>query len=428
MKGDSSEAAERELQDRLDLSSNRSTAGRRSAWIMATAALLVVIGTAWFLLSRGQEGARFVTAAAERGALKITVSATGELEPVNQVDVGTEVSGTIRAVAVDFNDRVSRGQVLARLDTDELDAQVLQGRASLKAAEARVAQTRATVEESRLKEGRCLALARKAMCTQEDLDAAHAGYLRAEADVASAEAQVEVAQAALDAHETRLEKAQIRSPIDGLVLARQIEPGQTVAASLQTPVLFVLAEDLADMELHIDVDEADVGLVKERQAATFTVDAYPDRTFPATITQVRFAPDTEGGVVTYETVLQVDNEELLLRPGMTATAEIIVAEIADTLLVPNASLRYRPPAGAEQTAAKGGFFGRIRPRGPGGRTADQNSVAIDDGSPVLWVMRDGEPVAVSVQTGLTDGALTQIVGGELTAGDILITGVDPGNT
>ena len=182
------------------------------------------------------------------------------------------------------------------------------------------------------------------------------------------------------------------------------------------------------MELHIDVDEADVGLVKERQAATFTVDAYPDRTFPATITQVRFAPDTEGGVVTYETVLQVDNEELLLRPGMTATAEIIVAEIADTLLVPNASLRYRPPAGAEQAAAKGGFFGRMRPRGPGGRTADQNSVPIDDGSPVLWVMRDGEPVAVSVQTGLTDGALTQIVGGELTAGDILITGVDPGNT
>jgi HlyD family secretion protein len=428
MKGDSSSAAERELQDRLDLSSDRSAAGRRSRWVMATAALVVVTGTALFLLSRGQEGPRFVTAAAERGALKITVSATGALEPVNQVDVGTEVSGTIRTVAVDFNDRVSRGQVLARLDTDELKAQVLQGRASLRSAEARVAQTRATVEETKLKEGRCLELARKAMCTQEDLDAAHAGYLRAEADVASAEAQVEVARAALGAHQTRLEKAQIRSPIDGLVLARRIEPGQTVAASLQTPVLFVLAEDLADMELHIDVDEADVGLVKERQPATFTVDAYPDRRFPATITQVRFAPDTEGGVVTYETVLQVDNEQLLLRPGMTATAEIIVAEISDALLVPNASLRYRPPAEAEQGRREGGIFGRMPPRGSRSRTVAQNSATIDDASPVVWVMRDAEPEAVAVQTGLTDGALTQIVGGQLTAGDILITGVDPGKT
>ncbi len=426
MSGDSNGIAERELQDRLKLSSDRSTRRRRFGWLFMLAALVVVIGAVFFLLSRGQEATRFVTATAERGALRISVSATGELEPVNQVDVGTEVSGTIRTVPVNFNDRVSQGQILARLDTDELEAQVLQARASLKAADAGVAQTRATVEESRLKRERCLELARKAMCTQEDLDTAQASYLRAEADVASAEAQVEVARAALDAHETRLEKAEIRSPIDGLVLARLIEPGQTVAASLQTPVLFVLAEDLADMELHIDVDEADVGLVRERQTATFTVDAYPERLFPAIITQVRFAPETEGGVVTYETVLQVDNQELLLRPGMTATAEILVAEIPDALLVPNAALRYRPPLDSDQAADNGGPFNGAWPHSSGGNASHRNSTTIRSDSPVLWTLRDGEPVAVPVQTGLTDGMQTEIVGGELTAGDVLVTGIDPG--
>jgi HlyD family secretion protein len=182
------------------------------------------------------------------------------------------------------------------------------------------------------------------------------------------------------------------------------------------------------MELHIDVDEADVGWVKEGQVASFTVDAYPDRLFPATITQVRFAPDTEGGVVTYETVLRVDNQELLLRPGMTATAEIIVAEVPDALLAPNAALRYRPPVDDDQVPSDRGLLNRMLPRPPHRRATHPGSNDVDDGNPVLWVMRQGHPVAVPVQTGLTDGAVTEIVGGELKAGDLLITGVDPGST
>lgn len=242
------------------------------------------------LLDHDEAKITYLTAPVSRGNLQLTVSATGTLQPVNQVDVGTEVSGTIRSVAVDYNDRVTRGQVLARLDTEELQAQVLQSEANLAAARAHVSLAQATVEETRLKADRCRTLAQRDMCSQDTLDSASAAYLRAKAELASADAQVKVAGATLDAQRTRLDKAEIRSPVDGLVLARRIEPGQTVAAMLQTPVLFVLAEDLADMELHVDIDEADVGMVREGQTAHFTVDAYPERSFPATITQVRFSP------------------------------------------------------------------------------------------------------------------------------------------
>jgi HlyD family secretion protein len=229
------------------------------------------------------------------------------------------------------------------------------------------------------------------------------------------------AQAQLDSDRRTLEKAVIRAPIDGIVLERKVEPGQTVAASLQTPVLFTLAENLAQMELHVDVDEADVGRVVAGQEAEFTVDAYPERTFPATIEQVRFAPQTAEGVVTYETLLSVDNSELLLRPGMTATAEVLVEHLSDVLLVPNAALRFTPPkAVGVSRSGGGGLVGMLLPRRP-----REEKRAVDTGKAGLgarvWVLRDGEPQAIQVKTGVTNGLVTQIVEGPLEPGtEVLI--------
>ena len=293
------------------------TTGRRRLWWLIGAGLVVLLIVAGYLLLRPTDTSalRFETAEVVQGDLTVTVTATGTVQPVNQVDVGSELSGTIEEVLVDFNDQVKRDQLLARLDTERLKAQVIEGRASLESARAKQEEAKATVVETRLRFERCQKLAARQLCTGEELDTARAGHLRAKAAEASARAQVAVAQAALEAHETNLAKAEIRSPVDGLVLRRQIEPGQTVAASLQAPVLFTLAEDLTHMELHVAVDEADVGKVAEGQAAIFTVDAYPERSFPASITQVRFAPQTLEGVVTYETILSVDNSDLSLRPG-----------------------------------------------------------------------------------------------------------------
>jgi len=395
------------------------TPGRqRLRWLGAALVVLLMGGGALLLLLPGEESAtRYETAEVQRGDLTVTVTATGTLEPVNQVDVGSELSGIIETVAVDFNDKVEHGQVLARLDTDRLQAQVLESRAALQSSEAKVRETQATVLETRLAFERCEKLAERQLCTTGDLDAARAAYKRAQATEASSWAQVAEARATLDGRETELAKAEIRSPIDGLVLLRQIEPGQTVAASLQAPILFTLAEDLAQMELHVAVDEADVGQIAEGQVAGFTVDAWPERSFPASITQVRFAPRTVEGVVTYETVLAVDNSDLALRPGMTATAVITVQQLQDALLVPNAALRFTPPQRDTAQRRGGGVFGMIFPRPPHGT---RRSNTERNGGPKVWVLRDGEPVPVPVMTGASDGRLTEIKSGELRPGEPVV--------
>nr|MBC8362448.1 efflux RND transporter periplasmic adaptor subunit [Candidatus Desulfatibia profunda] len=289
---------------------------RRAAWT-ATLVLAVLAGIIWFS-KNGKETTEYKTQSAQRGDLVVKVSATGNLQPTNQVDVSSELSGIIRSVEVDYNDHVKMGQVLAKLDTAKLNAKVSQSRAILESSRSKVLQAGATVGEKKSDLGRLKKvqeLSNGKVPSQSDLDAAEAALARAYADEASTRALVSEAQATLEENETDLKKALIRSPINGIVLSRNVEPGQTVAASLQAPVLFTLAEDLTRMELHVDVDEADVGLVKDGQEATFTVDAYPNRTFPARITQVRFGVKTSGGVVTYETVLRVDNSDMLLRPG-----------------------------------------------------------------------------------------------------------------
>ncbi|MGA7980413.1 MAG: efflux RND transporter periplasmic adaptor subunit [Chromatiaceae bacterium] len=402
---------------------------RRARYWIGALALLTVLGGAGVLLAPSKEnGIQYKTAEVKRGDLTVRVTATGKLEPVNQVDVGTEVSGTIESVAVDYNDRVSAGEVLARLDTDQLEARHREAEAVLALARARVLEAQATVTETGNKLRRTEDMINKKLASPEELDTAAAAHKRAEALLVVAQAQVAQAQAQLDADTRALEKAVIRAPINGIVLERKVEPGQTVAASLQTPVLFTLAENLAQMELHVDVDEADVGQVAAGQHAEFTVDAYPDRSFPAEITQVRFAPQTVEGVVTYETLLSVDNVRLLLRPGMTATADITVDQLQDALLVPNAALRFTPPAQRLAAGRSRGLVGMLLPRHPpraAKRPAENGKKGGKRGH--VWVLRDGKPVSVPITAGATDGVVTQIVAGQLEAGEqVLIDAVTPG--
>jgi len=402
----------------LDRSSGRTSRWWR--WMFAALVVVFFAGALLFFLQGGDSAVKYVTAEVQRGNLTLTVTATGTLEPVNQVDVGSELSGIIDTVGVDYNDRVEVGQVLARLDTDKLQAQVLQSQAALEATQAKVLEAQATVLETQLKSQRCEELAAKKMCSQEDVDSSQAAYKRARAEEGSAKAQVSEARAKLDADRTNLAKAVIHSPIDGIVLVRNVEPGQTVAATLQAPVLFTLAEDLAKMELHVDVDEADVGLVQAGQTATFTVDAYPERTFPARITQVRFGAQEVEGVITYETVLNVDNSDLSLRPGMTATADITVKRIENAILVPNAALRFTPPL-QQKKPSSGGLISQLIRRGPP-RSASKKRTegGVDKKRQRVWVLRDGQPADVAVTIGSTDGSMTEVTGGEVEPGMALV--------
>ncbi len=352
----------------------------------------------------------YVTQPVTRGSLVVTVTATGTLEPTNQVDVGSELSGTVVRVLVDFNDRVTRGQVLAELDTRKLADQTERTRANLASARARVAQTRATADETARNLRRLTDLYDKSggtLPSASDLDAARAAAARAHADLQSATAAVAEASAALRANESDLAKGAIRSPVDGVVLKRSVEPGQTVAASFQAPVLFTLAEDLKRMTLRVDVAEADVGPVASGQSATFTVDAWPGQRFDATVTQVQYGSKVVDNVVTYPTELQVMNDDLRLRPGMTATAELRVDERNDVWLVPNAALRFTPAetAGADQRRSF-----TLVPQMPRRRTAQRNNNHGDDGTRQLWVLKAGAPQPITVRVGATDGKLTEISG------------------
>jgi len=364
------------------------------------------------------------TAKAQRGNLTVTVTATGNLYPTNKVDVGTEVSGTIEAVEADYNDEVKAGQVLVRLDTTMLRAQVNQSRASVESARANLLQSQAGLLEAENEMARLTRvreLSGGKLPSAQNFETAETALKRARANVAMIRASIDQAEAKLKIDQTNLEKAIILSPINGVVLVRSVEKGQTVAASLQAPVLFTLAEDLTKMELHVNVDEADVGQVREGQKATFTVDAYPDRTFPADITQVRYGSQTTEGVVTYLTVLNVDNTDLSLRPGMTATADIVVQQVNDGLLVPNAALRYAPPrreAGSTRMAG-GSLLSKLFPR-PRHSGQQERAEKGKGKKQRVWILRDGQPVAVPVTIGNTNGIMTEITEGEVTPGQELI--------
>ncbi|NEV61794.1 efflux RND transporter periplasmic adaptor subunit [Thiorhodococcus minor] len=408
---------------RLGLVEGTSRHRRRWLWWVGLAGITLLLAGLALVGDGRQDGPSYRTAEVRRGDLKVEVTATGKLQPVTQVDVGTEVSGTIQSVEVDFNARVRQAQVMAKLDPEKYRADERQSAAALSLAQAQVDEAEATAKETANKLRRTRDLVKKRLASPEELDTAEAAAERAIAALAVARAKVEQAQAKLDADRRTLEKTLIRSPIDGIVLNRVVEPGQTVAASLQTPVLFTLAENLTQMELKVDVDEADVGQVEEGQTAVFTVDAYPDRTFPATITQVRFAPETINGVVTFGALLAVDNADLSLRPGMTATADILVREERDVLLVPNAALRFMPP---RQEGAKGrpNLLSMLLPRRPRGSGHQAEPPEKTPKGAVAWVLRQGQPASVEIQTGSTDGAVTQVVDGDLEAGAQVIIGIE----
>jgi len=405
----------------LDGAGRRRGRWRRLALVGGVLGLALVAG--YLYLGRGNSAAavRYSTEAVHRGPLTVTVTATGTVEPTNMVEVSSELSGKIKDVKVDYNDHVKAGQILAELDTDKLSAQVDSARANVAVKEAQLVQAQATLAETKRNLDRIQPLAQRNFSTTADLDTARAAYERAQAGVDVAKADVRVAQANLKLGETDLGKACICSPIDGVVLTRAVDPGQTVAASLQAPILFTLAEDLSSMQLEVDIDEADVGKVREGQSATFTVEAFQDRTFGAKVTELRYAPKSVDGVVTYTAVLSLDNSELLLRPGMTATADVVVDHMDDALLVPNAALRYAPPQAAQpqRRGGGGGIMRAILPI-PRGRTEVPKVAETPDGMRTVWVLRDGAPVGVSVKTGASDDSWTRIVEGDLHEGDAVI--------
>jgi HlyD family secretion protein len=401
------------------LAASRPARRRSRGLLLAALAGIVLIG-GLVLQQRltADPGASYVTTPAVRGPLTVTVTATGTIQPTTQVDVSSELSGTLVAVEADFNDRVEVGQVLARLDDTKLRAQVANAEAALIAARARVRQADASAREAKENYEAEAALDQRGVTTRRSFVSFEAIFNRAEAEREIARADEATAEANLVLQKADLEKSVIRSPIRGVVLGRTVDAGQIVASSLNTPTLFTLAEDLSRMELRVDVDEADIGRVAVGNEATFTVDAYGGRSFPATITQVRFAPETTNGVVTYKAVLAVDNSDLALRPGMTATATITVRQIEDALQVPNAALRFAPPAAEipveDEDEGGGGLIGLIIPK----RTTE---TAIAEGGPAVWVLRGGTPERVEVEPGDSDGSTTAILGGPLAEGDLVIT-------
>ncbi len=405
-------------------------------WLPALVLMILAL-----LVSRcvgGDEAPGYITEEVVLRSLDLTVTATGNLRPTNQVQVGSEVSGRIDRVLVDVNDRVVPGQVLAQINTDVIEDQITQAQANLNAARARVEEARATLDVDRAQLARFREVFRISdgrVPSQVELEQAEAAVRRGNATVASARASVRSAEAQLSSAVTNRNRAVVRSPVAGIVLARQVEPGQTVAASFSTPTLFIIAEDLSAMQLQVAVDEADVGQVEEGQEASFTVDAYPGRRFPAIVERVDQASSNTASeasqqanaaartssVVSYEARLSVLNPQGLLRPGMTATATIATQSTGRRLLVPNSALRFRPED-AEQE--QGG--GILNPSIGLEQNEQRATIGVGSRQQVYVTQADGTLKPIDVVTGQSDGRLTVVRSAELEAGMNVVTGIESG--
>lgn len=401
---------------------------RKGTWLLAGALALAAGGGLWWRSHALANAApSYSTQAASRGDLTLTISANGTLQPTRSINIGSELSGTVLEVRADVNDRVKKGQILVVLDGAKLRDQVARSAAVLAASTARVALSLATLEETRSGLARLEAVAAVSqgqVPAQSEMDSARAALARAGADHASALAGVSESRAALSLDQINLSKASIAAPADALVLTRSVEPGNAVAASLQAVTLFTLAEDLARLRLWLYVDEADVSAVMPGQEASFTVSAYPSRKFPARITRVGYGSTITDNVVTYLTYLDVSNDDLSLRPGMTASASIAARTRKNVVLVPNTALRFSPQSAAGAAAlaaAKGGTLANMGPHIPGAnrRSAAQNASTAT--AKEVWVLREGQAVSVSVVTGISDGHMTEVTGGDLKLGMLVIT-------
>jgi HlyD family secretion protein len=426
-------AGDPEVVKKLGLRRRRRSRQWLSRLVLA-AALVALAGGAWFWRAKvaAPKPPSYVTAPVERGDLRETVTATGTLSPLDSVEVGAEVTGRVTKVTVDINDRVTEDQVLVEIDTEQLLARVEESQAQLQSAQASQRNTNATVKEAESKAARAREMHARGLISDQDLEAAQAALDRAKASVSSTAAQITVAAAGLKSAKTSLGKAIIRSPIDGIVLARTVEVGQTVTAGFQTPILFTLARDLSEMQLEIDVDEADVGSVHEGLAATFVVDAFPKRVFRSKLLKLGNLPKAGTTVVTYQATLSVENPERLLKPGMTATATIVTSEVKNVLSVPNAALRFVPPTAASAQKPNPGLpvpglgapmrgmgqrRGGARPAGSGGPVSPRAS------RQKVHVLKDGKLVAVSVEVGASDGRRTEIKSSELAPGTEVVLDV-----
>jgi len=415
------------------LGTDSSPRWKRWAVIWVPAVLLLIAIGAVVYFTKGGDKSQYITDQVTQKSLDIDVTATGNLRPTNQVEVGSEVSGKIDDIYVDVNDRVAKGQVLAQINTDVIEDQITQARASLKSAEATVAQQKATLQNDQAQLDRLRQVSQLSggkVPSKSEMEIAIANVARDRAGVASAQANVTSQRASLSTAETQRSRAIIRSPVSGVVLARQVEPGQTVAASFSTPTLFVIAEDLSKMQLRVQVDEADVGQIKSGQKADFTVDAYPGRQFPAVVERIDLASTntaataaattatTQQGVVEYEARLTVDNPQGLLRPGMTATASIATQSTGTQLLVPNGALRFKPDEAKKATARGGGIQVGLQDQeqqatiGPGSRQT------------VYVLQDDGKTLKpYSVITGESNGKLTVVKSAQLKVGMKVVTGL-----
>lgn len=397
------------------------TTKRRLILGMGTAAVAVALG-AWWWTGESSAAPRYVTQAPVRGDLTVTVTATGTLEPVRSVSIGSELSGIVSKVNVDVNSTVKAGDVLIELDTAKLKSAVNQAKASLASAKAGLGEANAAVVEARLKMKRLDELNKASggkLPSRTEMDEQRATVLKAEAAVATAKAKIEDAQAQLETQETNLSKASIISPVDGVVLARSVEPGYAVAASLQAVELLTVATDLRELELQVDIDEADVGEVKPGLTSSFTVAAYPNRTFDASLSKVAYGAttSTSSNVVTYTGYLDVPNKDMFLRPGMTATATIETAQREKVLLVPNTAFRFTPKV----TKASSSMSFMMPPPRENNKQAKTVAHAQTEREQTIYVLRNGQAQQLAVRTGLTDGRRTEILSDNLTESDQVIT-------
>jgi HlyD family secretion protein len=400
---------------------------------------IAAAAVAWRLRSsRGDTAFKYETAAVDRGRIVAKVTATGTLSALVTVQVGSQVSGTIASLAVDFNSQVKKGQVIATIDPRLFQASVEQARANVAAAQGNLAKAQAQAVDSQRQAARQRDLGARKLVAQADVDTAQSNAEAAVASVQAAEGSLAQARAALSQAQVNLAYTKIVSPTNGVVISRNVDVGQTVAASLSAPIIFVIAEDLAKMQVDTSVAESDVGRLQAGMPASFTVDAYPNRVFKGTVRQVRNAPQTVQNVVTYDAVVDVANADLALKPGMTATVTFVYADKDDALRVPNAALRFRPPPGMPRASdgqagageRAGSRRGAANGAAPGSPQGGAQGVAQDgprtqpersDGSRVVWVLRNGIPALERVKTGVTDGTTTEVVEGGLSPGDLVVT-------
>jgi HlyD family secretion protein len=412
-----------ELKKDLDKYANKKS--KRNIFIGLFVLVIIIFGGYYFYKSNKNDNKEihYTTAKAKRGDLSVTVSATGNLKPTNSVDIGIEVSGTIKDIYVDFNDKVKVGQVLAKLDTTKLQSQVDSSKATLTIAKANLKENEVTVKSKKLNYDRTQSMYKETKGkypSQNDLDDSRFNYESALANYEAMKAKVKQAEYNLKTDEQNLQKAVVKSSINGIVLNRAVEVGQTVAASMSTPILFTLAKDLSQMDLVVSIDEADVANIKKGLHVTFTVDAYPNETFKGKIKQVRLNPKEVNGVITYETVVLVSNEKLLLKPGMTASAEIVTKESKNALLIPNSALRYKPEILTKNKKSSMGLFPSRKPK----KSKETNS---NESLKSVWVLENNLPKEIKVKTMDTNGKYTTIQSGDIKEGDELIVSQRSGN-